>query len=119
MELRHRVETKLFVESNDIDRLITDYFKFEKPPERVASWEEPAKDGKYYYSYEFIAQEEANNYANYEYDIDGILDEWDKKDINKMLEEKKYPQFSTRAIMNYLAQQGVIDKGDYMIKVFW
>jgi hypothetical protein len=119
MELRHRVETKLCVESNDIDKLITDYFKFEKPPERVASWETPSKDGKYYYKYEFIAQEEANNYASYAYQVDGVLESWDQEDIDKMLKEKKYTQYTTRAILNYLAQEGVIDKGNYMIEVFW
>jgi hypothetical protein len=119
MKLRHRVETKLFVDSNDIGRLITDYFKFEKPPERVASWEKPSKDGKHYYQYEFVAQEEANNYANYDFIIDGVLDEFDKKDLDLMLEKKVYPMYGTRFILNYLAQEGVIDKGEYMIEVFW
>lgn len=117
MELKHRIETKIIVDYSDLDRLITEYFKFVRDPSMVASWE--PKQDVYYKKYEFVAMEEASNYASYDYDIDGYLDEFDQKDIDKMLETETFPQYSTRVIMNYLASKGVIDKGNYLIDVFW
>lgn len=81
------------VDYNEIDTLISRYFNV---------------------SFEFIAEEESSNDSSHTFDIDGKVDKYDLKGI-----EEKKTKYMTRAYLNKLAEQGIIEKGEYLIEVSW
>jgi hypothetical protein len=119
MELKHTVQTYIVVEYHDLDDFITKHFSFPREKTFMDKYSEEPEDGIYREQFEFVAIEEGHNSSSYTYQVDGELDEWDKKDIKKMLAAKKFDSYSTRMILDYLASEGVIIKGDYSIHVFW
>jgi len=69
--------------------------------------------------YELNAMEECNNYCWKKFIVDGDVGEYDLKDINEMLETKKYKMYNTGTILNYLCKEGKLEPGDYMVDVSW
>jgi len=70
--------------------------------------------------FDFVALEEANNDSNYVYYVDGCKSGFDD-DISKFLygDLKDLPLFPTNVLLNFLSREGVIEKGDYIIRVYW
>lgn len=100
-------KTVIEVDYNDVDRAIDKYFGIGY--------------GTEYPGYESVAVEEWNNYQDKEIQIDGILDKYDQEKLDYFLANKdkanKHP--GVRIMLNYLASIGEIEKGDYLISVFW
>ena len=94
-------KTILYVDYNDVQDFIENYFPI---------------DGEYC----IPAEEEVGNDVILEFDIDGELDEFDKKDYAEAVKKNKWPQWrSTRLFLNVAANDGEIEKGIYMVKVSW
>lgn len=93
---------KNFIQVNDIDldESITDFLK---------------SKGYDILRYESVAENEWNNYSSYQFEIDGEIDEWDKKSIDS----NQWGELSMLGILNLMAKEGLIEKGDYLISVCW
>lgn len=65
-------------------------------------------------SYSLASAEEVGNDVSLEWDIDGEVDDYNAKQIANRVES-----YYTRAYMNDLARQGIIEKGTYLIDVSW
>ncbi len=69
--------------------------------------------------YEFVAEEEASNYASYVYDADGEPEgEWEKKRFDEWM-AGGYLAPSPRLLLNRMVAAGKIPAGKYLVKVFW
>lgn len=119
MKLKHKKEVKITVSCFDLDKFITEYFAFPRKKEMMDKYREKPKQGIYLREFEFVAIEEANNDSSYTYNITGDLYDWDHKEMEEMLEAKKFDSWSTRRILDYLCSEGVIEKGNYLIDVSW
>jgi hypothetical protein len=120
MKLKHKKEVKITVSCWDLDKFITEYFAFPRKEEMMDKYnDKKPKDGIYLREFEFVAIEEANNDSCYTFDITGDLYDWDKPEMEEMLATKKFDNYSTRRILDYLCSEGVIDKGNYLIDVSW
>jgi len=97
--LKGTINTILAVDYTDVEDLINKYY-FDGVESRKA--------------YCFCAAEEVGNDSQHEFDIDGVLDEYDMKQIN----ERK-TSYMTYNYLNDLANKGIIDKGTYIISVYW
>ena len=64
--------------------------------------------------YSIVAAEEIGNYTSSEFRVDGILDDWEQKNVDDRKE-----LYSTRAYLNDLARRGLIQKGDYVVDTSW
>jgi len=121
MELKYELITHTQVDYHDLDAFITKHFAF--PREEHSSdkfGNQYFKElGVYLKEFEFVAIEEANNDSAYTYHVNGELYDWDKKEMKEMLEKKDFDNFSTRRILDYLAKEGFIPKGTYLINVSW
>lgn len=65
-------------------------------------------------NYDFIATEEMRNDSCKEFNVDGILDEYDLEQLENLGED-----LSTSMLLNKLAQDNILEKGLYLIKVCW
>jgi len=120
MKLKHKREVKITVCYSDLDKFITEYFAFPRKEEMMDKYRnKKPKDGIYLREFEFVAIEEANNDSCYTYNITGKLYNWDVTEMEEMYEAKKFDDFSTRRILDYLCSKGVVEKGDYLIDVSW
>jgi hypothetical protein len=120
MKLKHTVQTYIVVEYYDLDDFITKYFSFPREKDDfMDKYNEPPEDGIYRRRFEFVAIQEAQNSSSYTFNVDGELDKWDKKEMKEMLAAKKFDSYSAQRILDYLASEGAIIKGDYSIHVFW
>ena len=117
--MKHRVQTYIVVEYHDLDDFITKHFAFPREKNFMDEHRQPPKDGIYLKEFEFVAIEEANNDSAYTYNVSGDKYEWDKTEMKEMLEKKEFDCYSTRRILDYLASEGVIGTGTYLINVSW
>jgi hypothetical protein len=70
--------------------------------------------------YELNAMEEVGNYCWVKYSVGfDNLSEYDLEEIDKMLRARKYTQYNTRIILNYLCDHGRLEPGDYFVDVSW
>ncbi len=86
------------VDYNDLDESITEFLK------------NKGRDDQY----ECVAYEEWGNYESHDFDIDGDVNEDDKK---RILTGDLH--FQTSSILNWMAEEGIIEKGNYKIDIFW
>jgi len=99
--MKTEIKTYIVVDSNDLDRAITEEYGF--------------KIGRYGSGFESIAAEEWNNDSNYAIDVDGENNEYDQKKVDR----KEMSAGSVRDYLNDMAKRGIIQKGNYLIEVFW
>lgn len=95
-----KVKSYIEVEYDDLDRAVSQAF------------------GQ---SYEFVANEEANNYSSYPFnDIDGapITSEYDQRKLDTFKETGR-GTFLARILLNEMCRLELIAPGDYLVKVFW
>lgn len=99
----------------NFEQLVNDYFKTHHgftPNDKNAP--------RGHQEYSFVATEECGNDSDHKFSIDGELDEWDIESIDKVIAEKNFVHTpSNYAMLNYLCSKGVIEAGDYLIRVCW
>jgi len=89
------------VDYSDLDDFLTERLGLEEP-------------------YEFVAAEEmGNDSAKTMHIVKEELDEWDKKELNKMLETKKWGCYNTHLLLQHLCNLDEIPEGEYVIEVSW
>ena len=93
-------KTVIKIEYNDLDRVITDHYDIPM---------------------ESVAVEEWCNYMSKEIDVTDIgwKYEWDKEDFGEMLENKRWTMGAVRLCLQDLVNKGLIERGVYMIEIFW
>ena len=71
--------------------------------------------------YEFVADEEAHNYASYTYnnmERGKELDGWDFQKLQSL--KNGHPvQFMAQNLIQDMVNNSVLDPGNYMVEVFW
>ncbi len=97
MNLKHEVKTIYEVDYWDLDELV---------------------QGLYDKDYEFPDVQEASNDSSYQFKVTGEIREWDVQNADA-IRGGNIPHYSNRLLMNVLAADGHIEKGDYVIKVSW
>lgn len=68
--------------------------------------------------YGVAVDEETGNDTSLTYNVDGIVQDYDKNEITKFKETGR-GMYLTRSLLNYLAAEGKIEKGQYLIKISW
>jgi hypothetical protein len=91
-------KTIIEIDYNELEDLVREHLGFKK--------------------YSFVATEECSNDSSHEFDVDGILDKWDKLELEKW-PKGKAPQYSNRVILNALCEAGHIEAGEYLVTVCW
>ena len=97
MKLKYKEELKIVVDYDDLDEFVNHIFPGSK--------------------FEFCAAEECANDSSHSYDIDGVVNDWDLKDIEAV--KKGRWSFMTSTILTYLAYRKLIPVGRYVIEVCW
>ena len=70
--------------------------------------------------FEFVAEEEANNYTSKTYQVKkGPLNKWNQEDVDRFKATGSHPRPSAGALLQDMANQDLIPEGDYIIKVYW
>lgn len=87
MKLKHTKKTTISVEYGDLEKLI---------------------DEVYDMNYQFVAEQEANNYSSYEFTVP-----------NKYAKTSTHSPSSPSAILDQLYKDGHIEAGNYVIHVSW
>jgi hypothetical protein len=101
MKLKMAITQYLEVDYGDLDRFLTERFAFKEP-------------------YEFVAAEEVGNDTKTSLNVEPELkNKWDKEEIEKVLETKKWECYQTRTLLCYLCEKGEISAGTYLISVSW
>lgn len=95
-EMEVTVKTVFEVDYNEVDRIINKHFF----------------DGKSIY--ECVPDEEWSNDSSHEITVDGLVSEYQAKDI-----ANKRREYMTSTYLNELCRIGVIEKGEYLISVSW
>lgn len=62
--------------------------------------------------YSFVDTEECGNDTSHTFDVNGEIDEWERKELAK-------GKGSNYAVLNHLCAAGVIPPGSYLIEVCW
>lgn len=70
------------------------------------------------FDYEIAAAEECGNDTALHFNIDGEVDEYDAKDLEK-LKSGEWVPYRTRMLLNVMAKNLTIPAGDYIVKVSW
>jgi hypothetical protein len=88
-----------------------EYGELEKLIEKTYGFEE----------YSIPAEEEMGNYCSYTTELtkDEVLDGYDKEDLEKMKTSKKPMQWRTHLLMQDMCNNGILEPGDYVVKIFW
>ena len=69
--------------------------------------------------YGFVPVQECGNDTSHQFNgINGELDKFEQDDINKWY-AGEFVGYSNDAILNHLCHLGIIEPGDYIIKVCW
>jgi hypothetical protein len=68
--------------------------------------------------FEFIAEQEANNYSSYEFSAPNMNIDFHGKQEAK-IRSGEFSNVSVESLFNVLLKDGHIEKGDYVINVFW
>ena len=69
-------------------------------------------------NFEFVADHEAHNYSSYEFSAPNMNMDFKGK-YEAKIREGKFNGVPVHAIFNVLLKDGHIEKGDYIIEVFW
>jgi len=97
------------IDYDDWDNFVNDYFGFKYSLKHKNPY------------YEIAADEETANDTKFEYKPNGEIDDYDKSDnLKPILDGIRVPNYSTRTIMDYFVQKGILDKGKiYQIEISW
>jgi hypothetical protein len=68
-------------------------------------------------NYEFVADHEANNYSSYQFDVPNMAMLYG--DDAKEIRSGKYRPNNTHKLFKVLHEDGFIESGKYIIKVYW
>lgn len=98
IEFEHKTETVITVDYDEIDRIINIAF--------------PGTE------YACAAAEEWGNDTQHELEIDGDSMYIDKTDIEKM-KAGEMPLYSLHSVLNDMYNNGLIPKGNYLIRICW
>lgn len=105
-----QVKTILYVTYRDIEKLINHYFRNEK---------HAAKDRQYSrFDYELPCMEERGNDEDWNFIIEGSVDEFDEDTIQEVF-DGSWPNFCTTDLLEYLAYHGKIPCGEYVVSISW
>jgi hypothetical protein len=91
-------QTVIKIDYSDVDRVISDHYGI---------------------TMESCAVEEWSNYMDKEITVHGILDNREINDLEGMLDNGRWSMGAVRLCLNDLASKGLIEKGVYIIDVFW
>ena len=71
--------------------------------------------------YDFDSDVEARNDSSHTFKVDGVIDDEDKADVIREIKTSGdlYPDYCSNVLLNCLAMDGHIPKGNYVIKVCW
>ena len=92
--MKIEIVTFLKVDYSEIEEIINEHYGFD--------------------DYSLASAEEVGNDVLLQWNIDGVVDEYDAEQIVARAES-----YYTRAYLNDLAQQGIIPKGEYLIDISW
>lgn len=92
------------VDYNDLDKAITDFLKSKNFTNKNFDK----------YGYECIAENEWSNYQSHSFPVEPELP--DKFEL-KELKEGELP--STSCLLNWMCADGLIEKGEYLVDIFW
>lgn len=72
----------------------------------------------------FCSSEEANNDNVYEYAVGGPhaedeMDEWDREKFEAWVKDGTFWPFGTHSLMEEMHRNGLLEEGEYIIKVWW
>ena len=111
--MKTNTKTIIEVDSNDIDLAVTAFLLekgiLNKPDPNVQSWEQKRVN------YESVAEQEWNNDSNYSFTVEP--NKPDEDDAEDIAEGKLMWKLSV--ILDWMCLEGVIEKGDYLISVYW
>lgn len=96
--MKTNTKTVREVDYNDLDEAITEFLKSKGVNK----------------NYECVAYEEWGNYESHSFDVDGDIDEADKTQI---LHGNLH--YQTQNILNWMAEENVIENGEYLVSVYW
>ncbi len=97
-KLKANVKTLIEIDSNDLEDLVNEVYGGD---------------------YSFVADTEANNYSSYEYTVpDADVDD-DNTELEAKIRRGMYPPYCTNSVLKVLYEDGHLDAGEYLIKVFW
>ena len=68
---------------------------------------------------EIVASEEWNNDEEHSIEVDGELDKWDLEALTKFIKTGHASFGIARILLNDLARQNLIEKGEYLVTVSW
>lgn len=97
MNLKHEVKTIYEVEFNEFDKLVQETY-------------DPI--------YEFMSVQVAGRDSSYSFNVTGEINDWEDGNAN-FIRGGNIPTYSNPLLLNVLAADGHIEKGDYVIKVSW
>lgn len=100
MKLNMMIKQYLEVDWIELDKFLTERFSFNP-------------------GYEFVAAEEVGNDTKTSLNVEPELNKWDREEIKKVLETKKWECYQTRTLLCYLCEKGEIPAGNYLISVSW
>ncbi len=73
----------------------------------------------YNQEFEFAVAEESSNDTSHEFGgIDGVIDEYDEKQLAEFIKDGNY-NYCARIIIQDLCRRKLIEPGDYLINVCW
>jgi hypothetical protein len=92
-------KTAFFIDYMDFERFVDNKLGFEHP-------------------YELVAETDSPNYVSHVFEIDGNINEWDVKAIAERRAGYNVP-LHPRVILDMLCHLNKIQRGTYVISVFW
>lgn len=67
----------------------------------------------------FVADQECGNDSQHSFDVDKKLDEYELEEIKEFQEKKQQSQFMVGTLLNHCCARGLIEKGEYLVRVCW
>jgi len=69
--------------------------------------------------WDFVSDEEANNDSSYTFNVDGEVNEYEERKLEKFKKDSLSQSRMTHTLLADLCRKGLIPKGVYLIKVSW
>ena len=69
--------------------------------------------------WDFVSNHEANNDSDYSFDVDGKIEDYEEKELEKFKANSNRTGWITQTLLDDLCRQGLIPKGVYLIQVCW
>jgi hypothetical protein len=103
--MKTSIVTLIEVEYKELDEQVTKFLN-----SKGIKWQYEKKDQRY----ECVAEEEWGNDESHSFNVDGKVDEYSKEEIIK-----GNLSFQLHGILDWMAAEGVIEKGTYKIDICW